>query len=91
MHYTPCTSSLSIAQNDANQAIKVYPNPTSQLLYIDIPNGESMRIELTNSLGQKLWSGSNVNQIDLSTFQSGLYFLELSSQTTKQRVKVIKR
>ncbi len=57
-------------------SIKVYPNPASQFLYIDIPKDEDFQSMLLNVMGQKVLSIDS-NLIDVSTIPDGIYVLVL--------------
>ena len=64
--------------------ISIYPNPCSGLLYVSIPDvrGDEI-IRLYNMNGEKvlerrLRSGNLLQTIDLTSFESGLYFARLT-------------
>ncbi len=73
--------------------ITLYPNPTSDKLFIRISEEASKniaRISITDSIGKLIWQSSQANQntsLDMSHFAEGLYFLSVqhvastSSQT----------
>lgn len=65
-------------------AIGYYPNPTRNIVYLEIPN--DVRYELISSLGQPLLEGNltgNNKQIDLSQFPENLYYLHIEGQVIK--------
>lgn len=85
-----CKNSSSIV-NDINYKnnIVIYPNPTSGKVKINIPNGESLNLEIyvKNILGEvrlykEIHEKSKVN-IDISPFIDGLYFIELFKNNEK--------
>jgi hypothetical protein len=66
-----------------SNTIKCYPNPTNGVLYFNNGNYESFtnyQIEITNSLGQQLFS-SNINidsfNVDISSWESGMYLINI--------------
>lgn len=70
----------------------IFPNPTNGLLNIELGNSETHKLSIYNMLGQIVFSES-VNEIstiiDLSSFEKGVYMIELSCQNeifTKQIV-----
>lgn len=75
--------SLLTVNNIENSKIKVFPNPVSNILFIQ--NYQNIdKIEISNSLGQVVYYENNSNtKIDFSKFQSGIYFLKLDNSTFK--------
>lgn len=61
-----------------NHGVKPYPNPTTGLIRI----GKTSSYKLLNAFGQTLESGKS-DEIDLSSYPSGIYFLSLHGQTHK--------
>lgn len=65
--------------------IKIYPNPSEGIFTIDLTGYEEQVFEMTihNTLGQLIYKGTlapeNTNQIDLTGFESGSYFVTLQS------------
>ncbi len=74
--------------------LHVYPNPTSDILYIDShENTPIQQIELYDILGQRVYHKIQPsNELNLSDFQTGLYFLQVDYGTTKvtRKVKVVR-
>jgi hypothetical protein len=68
----------------------VYPNPFSNSIHIENATGIET-FTLYNSLGQLIWSGSNIYQQNFSCLHNGLYFLELKSSFSQQILKLIKQ
>ena len=86
------TSLLSSNQFE-DEEFKIYPNPTNDVLNIEGNNIEV--VSLYNLSGQLLFERKNESKqnikVDLSQFQSGVYFIKLLSNTKAQKViKVIK-
>ena len=74
--------------NTTQQSIKVYPNPTNNLINLKI--NENVDYELISPLGQRIFKGTlrSLNkQIDLSQLDQGLYYLCVNNLT----IKVIKQ
>ena len=81
--------SLSVNELTASKAvIEIFPNPTSNSITIGIPKsfGEISLIEFYNSLGQFISRSSQLSNIDITEFQSGLYFIKV---TNKKGLKAI--
>ena len=84
------TSSLSVSTNDlvlSSENFKIYPNPATIKLNIDIPNSDVSKISINNYIGQTVYKGINQTQIDIANLQSGLYFItiELGQKTITQK------
>ncbi|GHT49202.1 hypothetical protein AGMMS49982_02140 [Bacteroidia bacterium] len=60
--------------------LKVYPNPTPDVVYIT--NGNGMEVKVYNLSGELL-QRTNDSRIDLSAYPSGIYLLQVDKQTMK--------
>ncbi len=73
---------------NGNASIQVWPNPTKDVLHIE---AEDNTVEIRNLLGQLVLSAKNVETIDLSDFEKGIYFLMVSDKNGSTSVtKIIK-
>lgn len=73
-------NSLSTETNSLQKNIKVYPNPTSKYLNIELPQNTENRIEsieMYNLLGKKIKSFQKNTTIDVSSFSKGIYILKI--------------
>jgi hypothetical protein len=73
-------------------ALKVYPNPTKNILKISYSQ-EISNVEIFNLVGQKIMMispNANEGQIDMSNLASGAYFVKVTSNNVSNTVKVIK-
>lgn len=69
-----------------------YPNPITNILNVEATQVIDT-IEVLNVLGQKLYTeqvGRNVSQIDLSSLQTGNYFVRVTAQNNSDVIQVIK-
>jgi hypothetical protein len=77
--------------------INIYPNPTTESVYVNITNPEedlSISAILLSSSGVLLDSkaiGTATVEFDLSNMAAGIYILELRSETDTRTWKIIKR
>lgn len=78
-------------------SLSISPNPTPDLLNIVLldPSQEDLQVSLTNSAGQALVANLLLNpwknEIDLTRFPAGIYFLKVSGQKNESEVfKIIK-
>ena len=91
------TGNAPTAVNDlnANGNILVYPNPTSGDLFITVnTNQKDVTVKVSDLLGKTIYqaeaNGNAEVKIDGATFPSaGVYFVELSNETSKVTKKVV--
>jgi hypothetical protein len=73
---------------------RIYPNPTNNQLTIETEKSDRYSIEITSMNGQLIQSGTftgTTHQIDLSSFQKGVYLITIRSKdfvTTKKIIKL---
>jgi hypothetical protein len=86
---------LSVEDNVLDVQLKVYPNPTSQLLYVSHPELNSFGITIVDLNGKQLYSGT-INKeepLDVSGFTQGMYLVTVENAIAnkKNTYKVIKK
>ena len=69
---------------EKQEQIKVYPNPFSDVIKWNSFEG----IEVRDILGKLMYTSENANRISTSTWQTGIYFLNLKDKN--QTIKAIK-
>lgn len=86
---TVTTECLGIT--DQNQNVKLYPNPTNKEIFIEI-QGEFEYV-ISDASGRIIGNGfeQNNSSFDLSTFQNGVYFISIQSDSVQRTFKVIKK
>ncbi|HIP37475.1 MAG TPA: T9SS type A sorting domain-containing protein [Crocinitomix sp.] len=73
--------------------VKIYPNPTTNLINIELTDYENANIQIidiTGQIVQSIASAKQINTIDISTLNRGVYFVKIITQqqnVTKQFVK----
>jgi len=72
----------------SNEVVSIYPNPAKHSITIknNLTNATNAAISITNSVGEVVYSNSNpINEsiVDISNFQSGLYFVKIGNQIKK--------
>ena len=76
--------------DDQNQLdISIYPNPTSDIVYID-GNYTQLKVIIYNVLGKEILNKSITNSIDISHLDNGVYILQLSDGVKLITRKIIK-
>ena len=72
-----------------------FPNPTTGLINLKIREiGVDANIQLFDLVGNKLMeksAESDVEQIDLKNFSSGVYFLHITKDMKKKTIKIVKQ
>lgn len=76
-----CVSIEDIGFDD----FKIYPNPTTGVVNI----GKRVFVEITNSIGEIIYRQSSDEQIDISGYSKGVYFIRISNESTVRTVKLI--
>ncbi|MBL8000851.1 MAG: serine hydrolase, partial [Flavobacteriales bacterium] len=75
----PCTTAVN--ESDATEGLKVFPNPASDVLTVQLPAGSSANdVELRDAAGRAVpvrWTGAG---LDLSGLHAGLYTLRLRGE-----------
>jgi len=81
--FSQCDVPLSVTNtNTLNDNIFVYPNPFVTTLTIANKSNKEY-YTLSNSLGQIVFAGKNIEQKDFSNLEKGMYFLEVKDTYTK--------
>jgi hypothetical protein len=79
----PCEFIVSTTELDAQQTLRVYPNPCRDVLNVELDHSFNL-IEIFDSVGRLIQSTRPTHygvatQIDMSSFRSGIYFIKVSS------------
>lgn len=88
--------SLSVTDFNLDGLIHLYPNPTTNILNVDLTNlDEDVSYQVFNTLGQDMQTGSlksnTTSVLNLSSYQSGVYFIKLSTNSGSMTQKLIKK
>ncbi|MBI9035613.1 MAG: T9SS type A sorting domain-containing protein [Bacteroidales bacterium] len=78
-----------ISENITNLNFRVYPNPTSGIAYLIIPNLTDFEISVFNSIGQKVTDVNKDGYLNLSNKSNGIYYVMIivkNQKTTGQFV-----
>ena len=86
---------LSVEDNVLDVQLKVYPNPTSQSLYVSHPELNSFGITIVDLNGKLLYKGS-INKdepLDVSNYTQGMYLVTIENKASnkKNTYKIIKK
>jgi hypothetical protein len=69
-------NNVGIVSTAAGQSIRVYPNPTSSMVYIDA--SVKVKVALRDVTGKAVIEAENVKEIDLGDVANGVYLLYIS-------------
>jgi hypothetical protein len=76
-------------QNPENKALSVFPTMVENVLNI---SATAERVQVYDLAGKPITSKNNVNQIDFSSIQSGVYFVKVSLKDATSRIfKIVKK
>jgi hypothetical protein len=87
---TECTIGI---EDNIRTGLSIYPNPVYNLLTIETEISDHYSIEILSPNGQQILSGEmegTTRQIDLSSFQKGVYFITIRSKDFVTKKKIIK-
>jgi len=79
------TTLIDATKDISLQAIKIYPNPVSSKLSLEVPNhlrSRQLHYEVVNALGQvqeRKTLASSLTQVDMSAYHAGIYYIKLVS------------
>lgn len=92
-----CSTSTGI-QEPVNESVRIYPNPSSDMLQVEFKNDSWARIEIIDNLGRSIkvvleikQAGSHSIPININSFPPGNYFLRINEKersTIKKFVKI---
>ena len=90
-NYIPsnCSETNSLLEKNETKHYSIYPNPFNANLNINNLVGNESII-LSNYLGQQLYVGQNISEVNTKELNKGIYFLTISSQNSKETFKLIK-
>ena len=82
---------VSVSNDFEKNKIELHPNPTTGKIFVDGNIIEDRKIRIMDSMGKTIKRYKSIGEeIDLSKFPSGLYFLSISFQDQTIVKKIIK-
>jgi beta-glucanase (GH16 family) len=85
-------SVLSSIHKTDRPKIKLFPNPVSDILTIQCASQSNPLAEIYNLIGQKVYSTTlteEYSSVDVSSFESGMYVLVVSTESGRDSYKII--
>ncbi len=83
------TAQLSIEDKILDNSLKIFPNPTDNILFIR-GNKNLMNVSVYNMLGKEVLSKINTNNIDVKVLPKGVYIIKISDDVGQINRKFIK-
>jgi photosystem II stability/assembly factor-like uncharacterized protein len=83
-----------IKENEQTSEINIFPNPTSGMIKLKIPNNQILEAVVINDMmGRRVIQKDNViiNEIDLQTLTSGFYAINIATNKQRYFGKIIKQ
>lgn len=82
-----------IEESGENSEVKIFPNPTFDLLNIDLGDLKNVSIRVLDSTGQVVFQKKKINttlyQLEFD-HPVGVYFIEISNQVQNQKYRLVK-
>jgi hypothetical protein len=85
---------LSIESPKTNLSIKIYPNPTKELIFITHPTYKYFKILITDLTGKLLLKKQIVNEnpVNIERYSPGIYLINITTEDKKTNsYKIIKQ
>ncbi len=84
----PTQDPVSVLES-TNQSLEVYPNPVSDVLYLNNLSCGQVDYSIFNVLGQEVMNGSSCGTISVVDLEKGVYFLQVNGENLRETVKFI--
>lgn len=90
-----CDKTLSISQPDTQAKIKIYPNPASEFVILELPQFPDKQLTYTiiNSSGAKVGTGKihdKIASIDIQSLPVGLYLIQIHYKNNPVMIRFAK-
>ncbi|WP_020535843.1 T9SS type A sorting domain-containing protein [Lewinella cohaerens] len=75
--FLSCDSLTNVGDIPLKDEVKIYPNPASDLLHLDVPSSISIiGYVILDTAGRLLLVGEDISTIDISTLPKGVFYLK---------------
>jgi PKD repeat protein len=78
-------------KNNNKTVIRIFPNPTTGLLHLQLPSGEQVSVVVCDVSGKTVFKSelSASGELDLSTLENGIYFIKASNSASEWNHRVV--
>lgn len=84
-------NTLSVDEATLGNSISLYPNPTNNIINLNVANSVSInKLELYNILGKQVLNLNNAKTLDLTNLESGVYMLRIVTNKGSITKKVVR-
>jgi uncharacterized protein (TIGR02145 family) len=87
------TSTASINENEIKNFIRIYPNPSSELIIIECPENKGLNLYIYNDIGDLVMhreSSGSKEEINISALPAGVYIIKVTGMDWTVQRKIIK-
>ena len=86
-----CSQTIGLQENFTENDLTIFPNPTSSRIFISNEDKEITNITIIDVTGKVIKSFKPItNQVDLSEFNNGIYFIRIEEDELYTLKKIIK-
>ena len=81
---TYCDRLTSVSSLIEHDNLKIYPNPATDFLHIDLDTSESLEVRIYNEMGLSILNSEQAagkSLLDISILKEGIYFINISNRT----------
>ena len=89
LNIIPTNGPMAVHETQSQQPLEVYPNPVSDVLYLENLPSETVEYSVFNILGQKVASGSSFGTVPVAALGEGLHVLHVKVDKCLETVKFI--
>ena len=84
------TKNVSVTNTSIDKLVKLYPNPTNNIINIVLQYKSPYLIEIYNLLGEKMVSENNLENLNITEWSNGIYFIKISQGNKLFIEKIVK-
>lgn len=81
-------TNVAVIEKDLN--LNIYPNPVENQLNISGLNNSDWLIEIYNTIGQLKYAVNNLNTIDVSALEKGIYLIKIQVENQSKIIKFVR-
>ena len=89
LNIIPKDGPLAVHESTAQQPLKVYPNPVSDVLYVKNLPCEKVAYSIFNLVGQEVAAGTSSGTISVARLDKGIYFLQVKGEGACETAKFV--